>query len=312
MYNVNPFFAPPGQETTLIPAIFVCASALRVMQWLVTIPPWRSVQRACLQEQGVLAHFRAVRCKVICLVQMVEKPVNLGDFFISSVELVAFLADRTVTSARVMSCVLKKFAELFDGEPQAIPLPPDVPADVPRVILKSEKPGYVFQAGPARMSCSWAAVQEQVATTVIAVGRCSEVMLHCLQSLQPQINRLALIIHRASPADDPATMLIEQFCSKERQAVPFNRSSTFEIHNHKQYLPEGLGVEVNSWVRCRTGMLLKEGRPAVLVEQDLNTVLVPNSATLYDAATAERFYGSMAREADEILSKYFPLQIRAL
>jgi hypothetical protein len=243
---------------------------------------------------------------------MVEKSLNLNDFFISSVELVAFLADRTVTSARVMSCVLKKFAELFDGEPQAIPLPPDVPAEIPRVILKSEQPGYVFQAGPARMSCSWTALQEPGTSTVDAVARCSAVMVHCLQTLQPQINRLALIIHRASPSENPATTLIKQFCSKEGQTEPFNRSSTFEIHNHKLYLPVEPGVAVNSWVRCRTGMLLKDEQPAVLVEQDLNTVLAPDGTTLYDAGMAERFYGSMAVEADEILCKYFPLKNKVL
>lgn len=238
---------------------------------------------------------------------MAQKSLNFNEFFITSVELVAFLADRTVTSARVMSCVLKRFAELFDGEPQAIPLPPDVPAEIPRVILKSSQPGYVFQAGPARISCSWT-MQEPGIGNVDAVETCSEVMVHCLNALQPQINRLALIIHRASPVENPARILIEQFCSQNRQAEPFNRSSTFEIHNHKQYVLSDVGFAINSWVRCRTGILLKGEQPAVLVEQDLNTVLAQDSRTMYDAETADQFYKSAAAEAHQILSKYFPAQ----
>ncbi len=241
-------------------------------------------------------------------VLMTEMSLTFKDFSLVAVQVVAFLEDRTVTSARIMTCVLKQFAEQFDGEPQAFPLPPDVPADIPRIILKSEQPGYVFQAGPARISCSWSAQPEKNLAISEAMAGCDSVIVHCLKELQPQINRLALVVNRAAEAEHPAQTLVERFCSKESQIEPFNRSSTFEIHNHKQFNATELELAVNSWVRCRTGILLGPDRPAVLVEQDLNTVLTPDSQPLFDFETAGRFYNSMAHEAEQILSKYFPNQ----
>lgn len=237
---------------------------------------------------------------------MTETSLTVKDFSLVAVQVVAFLADRTVTASRIMTCVLKEYAEQFDGEPQALPLPPDVPADVPRVILKSDEPGYVFQAGPARISCSWAAQPGQSVALSDAMAGCAPVIVHCLKELQPQINRLALVINRAAEAEHPAQMLVERFCSKESQIEPFNRSSTFEIHNHKQFNANELQLAVNSWVRCRTGILIGPDRPAVLVEQDLNTVLTPDSQPQFDSETAARFYNSMAQEAEQILCKYFP------
>lgn len=65
-------------------------------------------------------------------------------------------------------------------------------------------------------------------------------------------------------------------------------------------------MSVNSWVRCRSGSLVGLDRPAVLIEQDLNTVLTSDSQPLFDFLIAERFYYSMAQEAEHILGRYFP------
>lgn len=147
---------------------------------------------------------------------MSEASISVRDFAIASVQVVAFLADRRITSARIMTCVLSQFAEQFDGEPQALPLPPEIPPDIPRVILKSEQPGWVFQAGPARISCSWSAQPGKCGELSPAMAGCVPIIVHCLKEVQPQINRLALVINRVAEAANPAQTLVERFFARKQ------------------------------------------------------------------------------------------------
>lgn len=232
--------------------------------------------------------------------------VTTSQFVTISVQAVAFVSDRSVTSGKVMAAVLKRFADRYDGDPQALPLPPEAPAEIPRVILQSAEPQFRFEASPDRLTSRWVCPDGCDVSVTDVVGLCSQVILHCLDELHPQVGRLALVVTRAAPVDDPAQTLIQSFCSQDAQLEPLNRSATFEIHNHKRYTPPGLTYMVNSWVRCRTGMIGDDKSPAIVVEQDINTLAEESSTHQFDSIGSNSFYDAIANEADGILMKYFP------
>ncbi len=234
--------------------------------------------------------------------------VTTHDFVVVSVQTVAFLADRILSPSRIMASVLKSYADRYDGEIQALPLPPDVPAELPRVILQSADQRFRFEAGPARISSIWQYQDDDREDLSSVTSRCREVLVHCLGELKPRVGRLALVITRARPTEHPAQILVEQFCNSNSQCEPFNRSSNFEIHNHKQYTPSQSDpkLTINSWVRCKTGTLTKNNSPAILVEQDLNTLAEDLERNRFDAASTTAFFDLTVQEADSILKKYFP------
>lgn len=139
----------------------------------------------------------------------------------------------------------------------------------------------------------------------------------CLEPLQSypiaddiQIGRLALIVRRWIPLDDPATALTAQFCKSElvdekSGTAPFRHSHDFQLHNRKRYESGVKGVFINSWVRCRSDVRIHD-QPAITVEQDLNTLSEELESRAFHRNQIEEYFGWAVEEADRILDLYFP------
>lgn len=125
-----------------------------------------------------------------------------------------------------------------------------------------------------------------------------------------QIGRLALIVRRWIPHDDPAIALTSQFCKPElveekSDTAPFRHSQDFQLHNRKQYESGVKEVFINSWVRCRSDVRVHD-QPAITVEQDLNTLSEKLESCAFRPDQIEEYFRWAVEEADRILSLYFP------
>ena len=169
----------------------------------------------------------------------------------------------------VLTFVLGQYADMFNGPIVARPLPSDAPPELPRVTLQSEDGVWRFNAAPARIDLFWTSRFINPETTDI-VSSCSAILSSYAQVSGTRVGRLALVLLWASDIDNPAQELIDRFCNTESRNRQFRNSSNFEVHNHKRYHLLSAGVDINSWVKCRTGLLLQ--KPAVIIEQDLNTL----------------------------------------
>lgn len=114
---------------------------------------------------------------------------------------------------------------------------------------------------------------------------------------------------RVSAAADPARTLSQHFCRDEVLAGPINRPKEFELHALKRYSLDR-GIEINSWVRCRTGVQqaaaqMPEQR-VIVVEQDLNTVVDGTQSREFAPDELDAFFKQVSGELDQILSLYFP------
>ena len=209
------------------------------------------------------------------------------------------------SSGRAVAVILQKYGPRFDGEMQALPLPAGIPSEIPHVILQSNDGNWRFQMGPARVDAIWAnRTGTHTPSLDEMVAQCAEMLEYYVGETHTSVGRAALVVRRICPGANPANTLIERFCKESLQQEPLNRSANFEIHNHKVYAPqkEGVDYQINSWVRCKSVALEKDLQPAILVEQDLNTLV---ETRRFNPEQVKVFFQMARLEADEIFGKYF-------
>jgi len=234
--------------------------------------------------------------------------VTWQEFTLRSVYTAMFTPDHSAfAGSRVVATIMRQFGDRFSGDMQVLPIPPGFPPEFPAVVLKSGDGSQEVSAGPGRFNCVWKETGPGVSVTLReALDQCVPVLEHYVRERNVRVERLGLVLQRACPNDNPALTLIQRFCTEESQREPFNRSATFEIHNHKEYAPEGVNYRINSWVRCQCGPGGPENASVILVTQDLNTMATELRERQFDADKIGVFFSMVCDEAEAIIKKYFP------
>lgn len=231
-------------------------------------------------------------------------------FTVQLVQAAIFTVDQTsFSNAKAVAIILQKYGERFAGEMQALKLPPELPAEVPHVILKSPDEAWRMQLSPARVDAVWTNRDLTPAIKLDEVTQdCAGMLEHYMREARCKVGRAAFIVHRICFDDNPAKALTERFCSPETLKEPFNRSSNFEIHNHKVYTPiaNGIDYKINSWVRCKTAELEGDGKSIIQVIQDLNTLAADAKTRQFSTQQISTFFTMARTEAEAIFVKYFP------
>jgi len=234
--------------------------------------------------------------------------ISWRNFRIDALRTVIF-SPAAIAASRAVSVALSQFGDVYDGEMQALPLPDDVPPEVPRIILQRRDGLRRIEIGSDRIASLWTNQPDLPELRLEDVVReCTQVQDACVNALRMPIGRVAVIAVRACFAEDPAQKLVERFCNESSRREPFNRSAQFEIHNFKAYRPAGgeINYDINSWVRCRTAVSKHDQRSVVQVEQDLNTLAEDLELRRFDVNAMRTFFTVATRELDDILQKYFP------
>jgi hypothetical protein len=196
----------------------------------------------------------------------------------------------------------------YDGPVFSLPIPPSfhVPDEVVRASVQSKDGNWKIEAAGSRINSFWQKVSDSDECPADVVPQCARFLERYSRSYAHAVNRLALVITSVSEKPNPGQLLIDSFCNTEAQSGPLQGSASFELHNHKVYsLPGNPPIYVNSWVRCRTGFLGEDKRPALVVEQDMNTV-IGSEPTVFKPTQVSKFYRSAAMELNKILKEYFP------
>jgi hypothetical protein len=231
-----------------------------------------------------------------------------ADFQLAQVQAVAFTPDvNEFSPARVFAAVFESYRARYTGAPISLPLPDGAPDFVPAVVLKSADDTWRLDAAPARLTSTWSRTRDDHNLSLHdAVDACAEVVAHYIAETGVRVARLALVVRRSCRDPAPPQTLIARFASERAAAGPFRNSRTFEVHNHKAYPVAALDdLRINSWMRCKTGFVVSPDRPAVIVEQDLNTLAEEQDQQSFSPARSSQFFAAVAKEADEILQIYF-------
>jgi len=236
--------------------------------------------------------------------------VTWQDFAISFVQTAMVTPDHSAfVSGRVVATIMREFGDRFSGVMQVLPIPQGAPPEIPVVVLTTGDKSQSLSAGPAQFICTWSRIgSNAILTFDQAVHQCLEVLEYYVRDTRVRVGRLSLVVQRTCPSENPAQTLIQRFCTEESQREPFNRSASFEIHNHKHYKPvyDGVDYQINSWVRCRSRLVGPDRSPAIVVAQDLNTIAGETSQHQFDADKVRVFFAMASHEAEAIIQKYFP------
>lgn len=234
-------------------------------------------------------------------------------FEIVGVRAVGFTPNRAdFKSSAILAVTLGKYAKRYGDEVQSLPLPEEAPPHIPRILLKGGDGQWEFVASPASISSAWNAqsgsppIKENLASLVSEVkGPIENLVIEG----RARLGRLAIVITRACATPEPSDALIQRFCKPEVSGTessdsPLRNSRNFELHNLKRYSSSFDAVEINSWVRCKTGQV--DGKPAIVVEQDINTLAEAADKKVFDLREVTAFYEMAVAEAEQTLKKYFP------
>lgn len=230
------------------------------------------------------------------------------DFFTAVYQATIFTPDASVFSApKLLATILGKYAHRYNGSVQALPLPENIPLEIPRIILQSSDGLFKLEASPARVNSLFMQNVESLVEPKDLFSICFEVLEHYVENTNMQVDRLALVLTRVHKTDNPAQVLIERFCKSELQSI-FVHSENFEIHNHKQSQLKEFAV--NSWIRCKTATLFfpNTETTGVVVEQDLNTLARETEQRRFTSEDICTYFNQALQEAQDILQLYFPNQ----
>jgi hypothetical protein len=243
--------------------------------------------------------------------------LNSAEFRLITLQAVIYTPDLKFSSANALGHLLGTHSGRLNGVPTALPISPDAPPEVPRLVLQSEDSSLRLQAAPSRLdvACAQETIPPEEVSKFIAFA--VELFAGYVAAMKGEVKRVACVAHRFAPDEHGAMDVAKHFCKPEllqaeggRQA-PLNRPSDFEIHAAKQFDFGGGGwLKVNSWFRCKSANLKfgnKALAPGVLLEQDFNTVAVEQpDARLFEPGEIKRFFEEAPAELQKVVDLYFP------
>lgn len=227
------------------------------------------------------------------------------DFKFLQLQVSIFTPTLLFSSGHIFKDIMAKYAELFDGEPLSIPLPPEVPKEIPRITFQSSDKKLKLEISESRANF-YRYLQE--GETDIGQAEFLETVYKVfndyIKSTSAKVGRMAVVAIKYIEGENPAKLLAGHFCKENFIEEPFNRPENFELHSHKRYVADEF--DINSWVRCKTGRLKKENKPIITVQQDINTLSENLDNEEFNLALIKKFVEMANNEHKEILKKYFP------
>lgn len=200
---------------------------------------------------------------------------------------------------------MSNFADSFNGDTVAIPIPGDAPKEIPRIILHSADGKFKLEIAESRVNFFRYRQDGDVKVDIDQIlNLYSRILREYKDCTQATIGRLALVVVKFLEQEDPGLVLASHFCKDKWIIEPFDRPENFEIHSHRKYTLEGFNV--NSWVRCKTERLARDNEPIILVTQDINTLAEEWEKRNFSFEQVEAFLEIAYKEQEQILRKYFP------
>lgn len=234
---------------------------------------------------------------------MPQTSIRPDDFAVNRMQGVIWLEGYEPSRRAVMALATGPWAARFDGEPTMFP---DAAAiELPRALIASADRAWRVQVSRQRLDVFW---DRQALVKDVSPKEFSDAVLETIRAYvgisdEIIVRRVAYVVQRLATRADPGKLLVDYFIRPDLRtgAGPLNRPSDFELHAHKVYSPAGM-PQINSWIRWKTAALQQDQTPAMLVEQDLNT-LVDNNVS-FRPSDLEQFFHRAPAEAESVLQIY--------
>ena len=135
-----------------------------------------------------------------------------SDFTTVELQASVFTAGINFRTAKVLPALLGAWPERFTNVVHASDLPPNVPPELPHVIVQSGDSRYKAQAGPARLDLFWLRqAHDDVLNLHEHLEWCCKVIAGYLEAMQGSSRRLGCIMNRVAVVPNPAATLARHF-----------------------------------------------------------------------------------------------------
>lgn len=206
--------------------------------------------------------------------------------------------------------ILKRFprrwSSEYDGDTVSIPLPPELPANVPQLVLSNQSGSSRLELTSRRINLVRTAEDESDLALQATTEALADELIAGFKVEDVDFGRFGLVVLRIAEVDSPAAVKIaKHFFQRRWLTAPLNRPESLEVHAHKvfQLEPE---LMVNSWIRVKSGSLTSTGAPLIVVEQDINTLENERIDRTFSPDECKAFFSLASREMEKILRLYFP------
>lgn len=196
------------------------------------------------------------------------------DFFVARMQVVLFGQVVLGKKVQVAAELSNQLADLFDEEPILLPVPDDVPAEIPRIILRSKdgkhssnisfnRAEFVYTEKD-KLSRELQGIREEFLTSI---GNFAKVLIK--SRVIVKVSRLGSITELVTfTEDDPIEIIQRNFLRTE----DLGELSQIDLGLLAKMTWDN--IKVNRWHRFRAGTaeMSPEGKPCVNFVVDINTV----------------------------------------
>ena len=236
--------------------------------------------------------------------------INASNFEFLSYQAVVFTPELQLSLNRILPTLIGEFSDKFNSDPVIIQLPPDVPREIPRMILKNQDESWKAQFSSTRLDVIWSRnyLRNDVLDSNEFLEYANKIFDSYRNLTRTRYGRLAFIINRVQESSNPGRELATHFCKQQwLESKALNRPENFEIHAFKRYkVNEEIG-EVNSWIRHKTVKVktdMTDIADGILVEQDINTPQERSESFDYEEIR-KIFFRTASDEMQKIITLYY-------
>jgi len=215
-------------------------------------------------------------------------------------------------SLKFMNTVGELQGEVLQGNPTALPIPQDAPAEIPRFQFVSQDGKWTLTISLVRTDLIFFDPSDPSAASQTGIDaetfskKCSNFFGNYKDKLDLRVQRLAFVTERISPDDNASNFIIGKFCREDmtREGKPLNNVSRFEIHSLKKY--DWVSYRLNSWVRIKAvDFKTDKTVPCLFLQNDLNTLSIDEDPSQdFSCKEIDKFYMEIDQHLKDILIKY--------
>lgn len=201
-----------------------------------------------------------------------------------SLQLVLFYPALDLKDKITLTQALRSLKSInFNGEPTVLPLPNDVPAEIPRIILRSKDQKYEMNVALNRTDILYINKDEddeglptqkiaEIKDTLIKASQ--EVHDILIKGYSGSINRSAVITQQVIKLDSGSKTFLESKLLKPTETQPFEIKLAYL---YKETLKDSY-FDINKWVRVDTLRNIKKPQDdsALRLTHDINTLSEKN------------------------------------
>ena len=207
-------------------------------------------------------------------------------------------------STNLIGKLLEELSDL-NSPPIAMPIPENMPKEIPRVLLKSGDGSIEARLAPARSDIIWRRSTPETKPMPDLAQIVSSYLVRIHLIINNPLARFGFIANHFLEADDPSSYLANSFASESARERILHPIQQFEIHWLLHEILDEFGT-VNHWVRLRSATINRgsdsEDAPVISIENDVNTVVSEIPSNFFEHSQIPGFFSAAADRIESQLN----------